>query len=241
MFKGQIEVRKLKNWMKAIRALVDEFRLQINNKLGWQVLAINNAYTAMMEVFLKKEAFKEYKMQGNLTVAVDYEYLEHALKDASGMAEIEITKEKLITTANNTRFEIRLLHPDVIRKATLPSKLSFKAKAVLYTEDLRNGMRAADRVSQWRDVTFSVEDGKFFVEAVSESEVMEMVLGENELVKLEGENCRSSFSIDYLMPMIKAINTNTVEISLGTDEPIKIAFANDDMEVMYLLAPRVSE
>ena len=36
-------------------------------------------------------------------------------------------------------------------------------------------------------------------------------------------------------------SSETLKIELGTDEPVKIAWEDENMSVMYLLAPRVSD
>ena len=241
MFKGQIDARILKNWLKAIKAITNEFRMEIHKENGWLVTAINDANTALVDISLQKDAFDKYEAKKNLIVALDCDLLEHIVKDARGGIELEITREKLIAITNNTRFEIRLLSPDTIRKSSVPSELDFKAKIYLYTEDLRRGLHAAERVSQWDEVVLAVKDSCFLVKSVGESEVMEMTLSADELIKLEGEACRSMFSLNYLMPMIKAVNTKSLKLELGTDEPIKIAWEDENMSVMYLLAPRVSD
>ena len=241
MFKGQIESRILKNWLKAIKAITNEFRMEIQKENGWLVTAINDANTALIDISLQKDAFDKYEVKKNLIVAIDCDLLEHIVKDARGNIDLEITREKLIAVTNNTRFEIRLLSPETIREPSVSSELDFKAKIYLYTEDLRRGLQAAERVSQWDEVVLAVKDNHFFVKSVGESEVMEMMLSADDLIKLEGENCRSMFSLNYLTPMIKAVNTKPLKIELGTDEPIKIAWKDENMSVMYLLAPRVSD
>jgi len=241
MFKGQIDARILKNWLKAIKAVTNEFRMEIHKEDGWLVTAKNDANTALVDISLQKDVFDKYKTKKSFTVALDCDLLDHIIKDARGNIEVEITKEKLIAVTNNTRFEIRLLSPETIRKSSVPSELDFKAEIYLYTEDLRRGLQAAERVSQWDEVVLAVKDNHFFVKSVGESEVMEMMLSPDDLIKLEGENCRSIFSLNYLMPMIKAVNTRSLKLELGTDEPIKIAWEDENMSVMYLLAPRVSE
>ena len=215
--------------------------MEIQKENGWLVTAINDANTALVNISLQKDAFDKYEDEKNFEAALDCDLLEHIVKDARGNIELEITREKLIAITNNTRFEIRLLSPDTIRKPSAPSELNFKAKIYLYTEDLRRGLQAAERVSQWDEVVLTVKDNNFFVKSVGESEVMEMMLSSDDLIKLEGENCRSMFSLNYLMPMIKAVNTKSLKLELGTDEPIKIAWEDENMSVMYLLAPRVSD
>jgi len=241
MFKGQIDSRILKSWLKAIKAVTHEFRMEIYKENGWLVTAINEANTALVNISLQRDAFDKYETKKNFTVALDCDLLDHIVKDARGNIELEITKEKLIANTENTRFEIRLLSPGTIRKPSAPSELDFKAKIYLYTEDLRRGLQAAERVSQWDEVVLAVKDNHFFVKSVGESEVMEMMLSRYDLIKLEGENCRSTFSLNYLIPMIKAVNTKSLKLELGTDEPIKIVWEDESMSVMYLLAPRVSE
>jgi len=240
MFKGVVDSGILRNWIKAIKAVTNEFRLEIQ-KEGWLVVALNDARTALVDVSLRKGAFSKYEVGDDFLAAIDCDLLQHIVKDTREEIELEISQEKLIATSDKRRYEIRLLSPDTIQKVKVPSQFKHKAKIYIYTDDLRNGLKAAERVSGWDEVVFVVKDNKFFVKAVGESEVMEMTLTEDDLIKLEGEDCRSMFSINYLMPMIKAVNTQSLKLSLGTDEPIKIEWDDEDMAVMYLLAPRVSD
>jgi len=240
MFKGVVDSGILRNWIKAIKAVTNEFRLEIQ-KEGWLVVALNDARTALVDVSLRKGAFSKYEVGDDFLAAIDCDLLQHIVKDTREEIELEISQEKLIATSDKRRYEIRLLSPDTIQKVKVPSQFKHKAKIYIYTDDLQNGLKAAERVSGWDEVVFVVKDNKFFVKAVGESEVMEMTLTEDDLVKLEGEDCRSMFSINYLMPMIKAVNTQSLKLSLGTDEPIKIEWDDEDMSVMYLLAPRVSD
>ncbi|RLG02026.1 MAG: hypothetical protein DRN49_00105 [Thaumarchaeota archaeon] len=241
MFRGQIDSRILKNWLKAIKAVTNEFRMEIQKENGWLVTAINEANTALVEISLQRDAFDKYETKKNFAIALDCDLLENVLKDARENIELEITKEKLIAITNKTRFEIRLLSPEGIRKPPASLELDLKTKVYLYTEDLRRGLQAAERVSRWNEVVLSVKDNCFFVKSVGESEVMEMILSTDDLIKLEGENCRSMFSLVFLMPMIKAVNTKSLQLGIGTDEPVKITWEDENMSVMYLLAPRVSD
>ena len=61
------------------------------------------------------------------------------------------------------------------------------------------------------------------------------------LDKIEGNNSKSEYSLDFLIPVTSAMSkyVDVVNVEFGTDSPLKLKFINDNMDINYFLAPKV--
>jgi proliferating cell nuclear antigen len=119
--------------------------------------------------------------------------------------------------------------------------LNLPAKIRVRTEELRQGIRASESVSD-HIALIATPDG-FEILSEGDADSVNLKLPKDMLDELVcKEKARSLFPLDYFANMIKAISTApTVTMYMGNDYPVRLEFdiAGGKGQVKYLLAPRI--
>ncbi|MEK0338482.1 MAG: hypothetical protein QQN41_13720, partial [Nitrosopumilus sp.] len=115
-------------------------------------------------------------------------------------------------------------------------KLEFSSKVELSSPDfvasIEDCLVVADACS------FIIDEGKFIIEASSLNSAMSEFSGDE--AKIEAENCKSRYSLEYLQKFIKGAKlAERTLLNFADDHPLRIDFKNASMELSFLLAPRV--
>jgi len=59
-------------------------------------------------------------------------------------------------------------------------------------------------------------------------------------VKIEAENCKSRYSLEYLQKFSKGAKLcNKTILNFANEHPLKIEFKSEHFELSFILAPRV--
>ena len=80
----------------------------------------------------------------------------------------------------------------------------------------------------------------FVIEAKSMNSAMSEFSGDE--AKIEGENAKSKYSLEYLQKFMKGAKLcEKTILQFANDHPLKIEFKAQEMELDFILAPRVEE
>jgi proliferating cell nuclear antigen len=124
--------------------------------------------------------------------------------------------------------------------------LNLPAKVTVRADELRQGIRASESVSD-HIALIAGPDG-FEIVSEGDTDTVSHKVPKELLEELSAkETVRSLFPLDYFSNMVKAIpfgsptEKATVRLYLGSDYPVKMEFkiAGGKGEVKYLLAPRI--
>jgi hypothetical protein len=64
----------------------------------------------------------------------------------------------------------------------------------------------------------------------------------NDEVKIEAEECKSKYSLEYLQKFMKGAKVSEKTIlNFANDHPLKMEIRTEHMELSFILAPRVEE
>ena len=86
--------------------------------------------------------------------------------------------------------------------------------------------------------SFIIRDGKFIIEAIGLNSAMSEFSGDE--ARIEAENCKSRYSLEYLQKFVKAAKlSQKTLLQFADDHPLKIDFKTEILELSFLLAPRV--
>ena len=86
--------------------------------------------------------------------------------------------------------------------------------------------------------SFIIQDGKFIVEAKSLNSARTEFSSEQAVIK--AENCGAKFSLEYLQKFLKGAKLcNKTLLKFAEDHPLRMDFINSEMELSFILAPRV--
>lgn len=232
----------LKEVVDVVSTLVDEAKFNIG-KDAVSIKAVDPAHVAMVDLSLDKAAFESFRAdEGEL--GVDLDKVKEILKLARAGDVITLhhddEKNRLVVSVGNTTRRMSLVDTAGMSDPKVPS-LNLPAKITLRTEELRQGIRASESVSD--HIALSAGPDGFEIVSEGDTDTVNHALPKDLLEELSAkEGARSLFPLDYFSNMVKAIaSAATVTLYLGNDFPVKLEFgiAGDKGHVTYLLAPRI--
>jgi len=242
MFDVKVKAEVLKEVVDVISTLVDEAKFNIT-KDAVSVKAVDPAHVAMVDLSLEKAAFESYRADDG-ELGLDMDKVKEVLKLAKSSDVISITheeeKNRLVLTVGNTTRRMSLVDTAGMSDPKVPS-LNLPAKVTVRADELRQGIRASESVSDHIALTAG-PDG-FEIVSEGDTDTVSHKVPKELLEELSAkEAVRSLFPLDYFSNMVKAISSApTVRLYLGSDYPVKMEFkiAGGKGEVKYLLAPRI--
>jgi len=242
MFAAKLKSDVLREVVDVVSPLVEEVKIGID-KNGLSIRAVDPAHVAMVDLSLDKKAFEEFKAdEGEL--GLDVNKIKDVLKLARANEILSIKhdedKNKLVMHVGNITRRMSLVDTAGMSDPKVPN-LDLPAKVVVKTDELKQGIRASESVSDHIALTASAEG--FEMNSEGDTDSVNLKLQKDLLDELVcKETVRSLFPLDYFSNMIKAMTTaDVVTMGLGSDYPVKMEFeiAKGNGEVRYLLAPRI--
>jgi len=226
-----------------ISELVTEVRIRIN-EFGMSINAIDPANVSMMGLRIPKSAFSEFEV-GNEVIGINLGNLKQILKRCgAGSALIIDRKENMLNIQiqdkikRNFTLNLIEIEGEEIDFHEKESRMEFSSKVEINSTDLIASIEDCAIVAD--ACSFIVKDGRFIVEAKSINSAMSEFSGEE--AKIEGENSKAKYSLEYLGKFMKGgkLCDKTI-LHFAQDHPLKIEFKNIGMELDFILAPRVEE
>ncbi len=237
----KVQASVLKEVVDVISTLVDEAKFTAG-KDALTVKAVDPAHVAMVDLTLDRGAFEAYKAD-DAELGLDLDKMKEVLKLGAGdvlAISHEEDKNRLVVHVGNITRRMSLVDTAGMSDPKVPN-LNLPAKIKVRTEELRQGIRASESVSDHLAL-IATPDG-FEVVSEGDTDSANLKLPKDMLDELVcKEKVRSLFPLDYFANMIKAIGTaQTVTMHLGNDYPVKMEFdiAGGKGQVKFLLAPRI--
>ena len=242
MFEAKVKAEILKEFVDVLSTLVDETKVNAT-KEGISVRAVDPAHVAMVDLSLDSAAFESYKSDDQ-ELGLDLDKVKEVLRLAKMGDVIDLRydedKNKLVLIVGNITRRMALVDTAGMSDPKVPN-LNLPAKLTIRVEELRQGIRASENVSDHIALTVSPEG--FTMQGEGDTDSVDLKLGKDFLDELDSkEQVRSMFPLDYFANMIKAITSApSVTMYLGNDYPVKLEFAigGGKGKVKYLLAPRI--
>lgn len=223
--------------VELISELVTEVKFKIN-EFGMSITAIDPANIAMVGFKIPKSAFSQFVAEDEV-LGINLEDLKKILKRASaGSSLIFEKKENLLSIEIQDRikrnFTLNLIDIDGEEKE-MPN-LNFSAKVEINSVDLVDAVEDCSVVAD--ACSFIIEKGKFIIEAKNLNSSKAEFSGDE--AKIDAENCKVRYSLEYLQKFIKGAKLcEKTSLNFAEDHPLKIDFKIDNMELSFILAPRV--
>ena len=119
------------------------------------------------------------------------------------------------------------------------------ATILKFDKDINRNFEKADLVESIEDCavvadacSFIIKEKKFIIEAKSLNSARSE-FSEDE-AKIQAEECRSRYSLEYLSKFIKGAKLcDKTILQFANDHPLKMKFKTEHMELGFVLAPRV--
>ena len=117
----------------------------------------------------------------------------------------------------------------------MPS-LEYTSRVEINSVDLIDSIEDCLVVSD--SCSFIIQEGKFVIESKSMNSAMSEFSGDE--AKIEAENCKSKYSLEYLEKFMKGAKlVEKTILNFSEDHPLKMIIKSEHMELNFLLAPRV--
>jgi proliferating cell nuclear antigen len=201
--------------------LVDEAKFNITED-GISLRAVDPAHVAMIDLSLKSSAFENYKAS-ETELGIDITKMSDVLKLAKPADIISIThdeeKNKLILKILNITRSMALVDTTGMAEPKVPN-LSLPAKVVIKTQELIQGIKASESVSD--HISLAATPEGFELASEGDTDAVNLKLSKELLAELKcKENVKSLFSLDYFSNMVKsAASAEAITMNLGTDFPV---------------------
>jgi DNA polymerase III sliding clamp (beta) subunit (PCNA family) len=227
--------------MKAVTAITDECILICSHEnISIQVIDPSNA--AMVSVIISPESFEKFDVT-DVEIGID---VREVIVKASTFSPDTILSvsfddhsKRIVIVGEGARYGIRTMPPESMYKVPTLPELDLPLKVEIDATVLRQMLKRAGLVSDHLALGYDSKR-KFFVLAKGDIDDFEQNTAETQIVIRKESDLISLYSIEMLEPMTK-IATGDVNLSLGRDLPLTMRFEIDDIEVIYLLAPRIEK
>ena len=248
MFEAKLDdITLLRDSIATIAELIDETELHIR-EYGIKMIAADRAVVVVVDFFLDRSVFKEYKYTEDARIGINLQNLLQILKRAGegDALTIKLADGKLDLTLKGKgtrKFVLPLI--DISREETPPiDKLDFTASLTVSSDELGKGIEDAELITD--SVIFTVRKDQLTLKGESDSSFtqLDLMKGEGDLKIIDiGQPVRARYSLDYLKKIIKAKKLSPeVKLWMTNDYPMKIQFdVAGKMQLGFILAPRVEE
>ncbi|MCK4552738.1 proliferating cell nuclear antigen (pcna) [Candidatus Pacearchaeota archaeon] len=223
--------------VEIISELVTEVRIKVN-EFGMSITAIDPANVAMVEFKLPKSAFSQFETDSEV-LGVNLDDLKRILKrcGAGGSLVLEKRENQLeIKIYDKIRRNFSLNLIDVESEDKEMPSLDFSSRVEMLSSYF---VEAVEDCAVVDDACgFIIKDGKFIIEAKSLNSARSEFSGDE--VKIEAEDCKARYSVEYLQKFVKGAKLcDRTILNFANEHPLKIEFRAQHFELSFILAPRV--
>ena len=170
-------------------------------------------------------------------MGVNLDSLKRILKRSSGQVVLE-KQENMLSIQMEDRikrnFTLNLIEIEGEDKE-IPS-LEYSARVELQSKDFIDSIEDCAVVSD--ACSFIVKDEKFLIEAKGLNSARTEFSGDE--ASIDAEPCKARYSIEYLQKFAKAskLSERTI-LNFADEHPLKMNVKTENIELSYILAPRV--
>ncbi len=223
--------------VEIISELVTEVRIKVNEH-GLSTSAIDPANVAMVSFKMPKSVFSQFET-GKEVLGVNLESLKRILRRCGpGSSLIIEKKENMLNLQiqDNIKRDFHLSLIEIESEDKEMPNLEFSSKVELKSSDLVSVIEDCAVVDD--ACSFIIKDGKFIIEAKNINSARIEFSGDE--ADVQAENCKARYSLEYLQKFMKAAKLcEKTMIRFANDHPMKMDFRTPEMELSFILAPRV--
>ena len=251
-FEAEARVSPFKAFHAALSALTDEAKVHVGPD-GLAVRAVDTAHVSMVDARLDKAAFlrfraTEFDLGIDLTKLKEFLGIVRAGQESSFGMRFDPARNRIVLTARNTTRTMSLV--DTAGMSDPKVNLDKYAATVrVRVDDFKRALKAAADVTD--AVKLTATPAGLTVEGKGDTDDVETTFPKVHLTALtvKGAKVRSRFPLDDLTKLVDACDGYEMEIGLGDDYPIRLAWdlrgwSGDTTtcgRVTVYLAPRIED
>lgn len=242
LFQGSIPREDIRSILDTATVLVEECRVFLEGSTV-KIRGTDVGGVALVIINIDKEAFNNAEI-GDGDVCWDFSEMTEMIKTADSEADIDlkIQDSNLLIDFLDLHFSLSLIDPDSLKRDQEKPDIDLDAEIVLDSSVLKRGIDAADLVGDHVEFGIDEEKSAFYMKAKGESNEVILKREKQDLVTLTATSVSSTYSVEYLKDICKAIPEDTdVGIHLGDDLPAEISYTvvDGNVTVTYFIAPRL--
>jgi len=239
MFKIVVSQQNLSSIIAAVSHLTTDAKISIAED-GLKIEAVDAANVAMVFLHAKAAAFDAYQATKS-EIALDLQKLQSL---ASGKEPVSMVLEeethKLHIAVGRAKYTMSLLDPSSIKSSPKIPQLDLPCSITMTGSDLQDAIKAAGKVSD--HVILEQNEETFTFSAKGDIDSFSMPFQLSELTGIKQGMSRALFSLDYVTAIAKVTaGSKEVKIETGVDYPARIASSIGNIDITYLMAPRIEQ
>lgn len=235
------EPKLMKDSISIISDLVTETEFLITeDKL--ELVAMDPANVAMVIFRMDSDLFAEYDVEDQTKLAINLANFKKVLKrtKSDDVLTLEVVENKLnieMKGKNSRTFSLPLINLEE-REQEIPD-LDAKTIINMPSSTFNDAVEDVDIIGE--SVMLKSADNKLTVSAEGDLTSAEVFVNEDEDVDIQTEDEQSGkYSIEYLKRMIKGSKlADNVRLEYSTDYPLILEYKEEDVQLKFILAPRV--
>jgi proliferating cell nuclear antigen len=224
--------------VEIISELVVEVKFKVNDS-GMSLIAIDPANVAMVRFNLLKNAFSQFENSKEEILGVNLDNLKRILKRCKSHSSLILRRDEnklSIEIQDKIKRSFTLNLIEIENEDKEMPNLEFSSKVEMNSLDLIDAIEDCSVVAD--ACSFIINEGNFIIEAKNLNSAKSEFSGDE--AKIEAENCKARYSLEYLQKFIKGskLCEKTI-LNFAEDHPLKMDLRIENMEINFILAPRV--
>lgn len=220
-----------------ISELVTEVRLKVN-ETGMSIVAMDPANVSMVGFKLPRKSFSQFEV-GSEVLGVNLDSLKKILKRCGMNSSLILSKKENVLNIqilDRIRRNFNLSLIDIESEDKEMPNLEFSSKVEVNSIDLIDAVEDCAVVAD--ACSLIIKDGKFVIEAKGLNSAMSEFSGDE--ARIQAENCKSKYSLEYLQKFMKGAKLcDKTILNFANDHPLRVELKTENMELDFILAPRV--
>jgi proliferating cell nuclear antigen len=243
--KARCSNNHLRAVVEAIKPIVDEAVFTATSE-GITFRAMDASHVSLLDISWKRDGFIEYECnEGEVTFGVRIDELLKLLKriEKDTQVEISIADGEIQLTASEGKktrnYKLRLL--DASKSETPVPKLSFNTRVTMLYDALVDALKDIDVITNVVEIYTNESMIKFY--GKGDTGDAEVVYWQDENTNIEMFNevkeSKTAYSLEYLLQMLNAVDTDNVILEYSSKMPLRLQFLLPfRCDMQYYLAPR---
>ena len=240
----ELRIDNAKYWKECIDTivnLVDEGVFNVT-KEGVTLKAMDPSSISMISFFMPSKAFSKYDVEKSVGLGLNIDNLSKIMSRARDgealiMKEHDNTLTLEFSGQSKRRFKTQLI--DVRKSVEKEPNVQFDANIEINGETFKELVKDATIVSEY--ISLKATKDQFVIDCRGDSgELNEEHLSDGSAIKKisSEKSAEATFNLQFLENMVKSCPPGSyIDISLKSNEPLKLSYKVGDAQITYFLAP----
>jgi proliferating cell nuclear antigen len=223
--------------IEIISDIVTEVRIKVSD-FGMSINAIDPANVTMVSFKMPRSIFSEFE-SGKEVLGVNLENLKRILRRCGAGSTLIMEKKENqlnLQIQDKIKRDFNMSLIDIESEDKEMPNLEFSSQVELSSVDLVSVVEDCAVVDD--ACSFIIKEGKFIIEAKNINSARIEFSADEAII--DAEDCKARYSLEYLQKFMKAAKLcEKTLIRFANDHPMKMDFRTKELELSFILAPRV--